>query len=156
MLTAAFLLPIAVGLNFTVTLQLAFAPIPVPQVLLCRKSPAFVPVMLMLEIFSGVLAVLVSISVCEGLTIATASSSNARLKAERETTVPVPPIGMAFGLPGSDVLMPMPDCLQPFIVGVNVIEITQLALAESISPQVSVSAKSPAFTPPKSTLLTNS
>src|ERR1700674_1813117 len=43
--TAAARLPVAVGLKVTLTVQLALAEIPPPQVLVWTKSAAFVPVM---------------------------------------------------------------------------------------------------------------
>jgi hypothetical protein len=60
MLTAAVRIPVAVGLNFTVMVQLALAAILVPHVLACEKSPAFVPVMLIPVKFNLVLPVFVT------------------------------------------------------------------------------------------------
>jgi hypothetical protein len=58
MVKEAVRLPPAVGVNVTLMVQLPPAATELPQVLLCSKSLAFVPVIAMLEIFSEALPVL--------------------------------------------------------------------------------------------------
>jgi hypothetical protein len=45
--TAAVRVPVAVGVNVTLTVQLALGPKLVGQLFVCAKSPAFVPVIVM-------------------------------------------------------------------------------------------------------------
>ena len=71
MLTAAFRVPVAVGLNVTVIVQLALAAMLGPQVLVSEKSPGFVPVMLMPKKYICVLPVFVSVTLCGPLLVPT-------------------------------------------------------------------------------------
>ena len=62
MLNDAFRVPVAVGLNLTVIAQLALAAMLVPQLFVCEKSLAFVPVIVMPVKFSCVLPMFVSVT----------------------------------------------------------------------------------------------
>ena len=62
MVNDAFRVPVAVGLNLTVIVQLALAAILVPQVFTCEKSVGFVPVIVMPVKFSRVLPMFVSVT----------------------------------------------------------------------------------------------
>ena len=53
--TVAVRVPVAVGVKVTLIVQLLFPEIPVPQVLVSEKSPALVPLMVMLVIFNAFL-----------------------------------------------------------------------------------------------------
>jgi hypothetical protein len=53
--------PVAPGVNVTSTLHVPPAATEVPHVLLCPKSPAFVPAIVMLVMVSGAVPLLVSI-----------------------------------------------------------------------------------------------
>lgn len=59
----ALRLPVAEGVNVTETVQFPFALKLLPQLLVCEKSPEFVPVMLMLLIVKAWLPELVSVTV---------------------------------------------------------------------------------------------
>jgi hypothetical protein len=59
--------PVAVGLNVIVILQVAFTPIWPLHLFVCEKSPLAT----MLEIFSDAVPVLVSVTVCDVLVVPT-------------------------------------------------------------------------------------
>ena len=63
MLTEAVRLPLAEGLNVTLIVQLALAATELPQVLVCAKSLALVPVSARLEMLKAELPVLFSVMV---------------------------------------------------------------------------------------------
>lgn len=69
MVKAAEREPVAVGLNVTPTEQLPPATTLDPQVLVCWKSPGFVPASEIAEMLSGALPELVSITLCAGLVV---------------------------------------------------------------------------------------
>lgn len=54
--------PEAVGVNVTLIVQLAFVARELPQLLLCAKSPAFVPVMPMLVMLNAAVPLLLSVT----------------------------------------------------------------------------------------------
>ena len=62
MLTAAVRFPVAVGVNVTVIVHFAPAPMLVPQVLRCEKSVGLVPVIVMPEKFNWLLPTFVSVT----------------------------------------------------------------------------------------------
>ena len=70
-LTDALLAPVAVGLRLTEIVQLAPAPIPVPQVFVVGKSPGFVPVTLIEVIESDVVPLFVRVTVLAALLVPT-------------------------------------------------------------------------------------
>ena len=148
MLTYASRVPVAVGLNVTLIMQLALAAMLVPQVLAWEKSPAFTPVMLIPVKFNCVPPTLVSVTFWGTLVVPTCWSPKSNFFVESETTVPVPVNGTASGLAGSELLMANPAFLRPFAVGVKVAEIVQLAFAANVDPQELVSPKSPGSKPP--------
>ncbi len=71
MLTAAVRAPVAVGVKVTLMVQLAPAATALPQVFVWAKSLLFVPVIAMPAMFSVALPVLVSVTVCRELVVAT-------------------------------------------------------------------------------------
>ena len=71
-LTAAFRVPVAVGLKVTEIVQLAPAAILVPQVLVSEKSWKSVPVIVIPVNFNCVLPVFVTVTFCAGLVVPTA------------------------------------------------------------------------------------
>ena len=71
--------PVAVGLNVTDKVQLPPAGTLVPQVLVCAKSPGFVPVTLIPVMLRLVVPTLVRVTVCGGLVVPTDTFPNARL-----------------------------------------------------------------------------
>ena len=79
--TAAVRVPPAWGVKVTVIVQLAPAATLAPQVLVCTKSPAFVPVMAMGEVNVRVAdsSVLVSVTLCAALVVPTPWLANVKL-----------------------------------------------------------------------------
>jgi hypothetical protein len=69
--TAAVRLPAAVGVKVTLMVQLPPAATLAPHVLLCAKSPAFIPVTPMLDIVSELPPLLLSVTVCAALALPT-------------------------------------------------------------------------------------
>jgi hypothetical protein len=69
MLTAAVRVPLAVGLKVTLILQLAPAANVLPQVWVCAKSPALVPVIAMLLMVKLVVPVFLRVTVLAALVV---------------------------------------------------------------------------------------
>src|SRR5437773_406151 len=69
MLTAAVRVPLAVGLNVTLILQLAPAANELPQVWVCAKFPALVPVIAMLLMVKIAVPVFLSVTVLAALVV---------------------------------------------------------------------------------------
>jgi len=94
MVTAAARAPAPVGVNVTEIVQFPLlAATVLPQVLLSAKSPLFAPVTAMLEMVSGPLPELVSVTDCAELAVPNAWLANVRLVLDRFTTgvaAPVP------------------------------------------------------------------
>jgi hypothetical protein len=63
MLTEAVRLPLAEGVNVTLIVQFPPAATELPQLLVCEKSPAFVPVIATLVMLNTVLPPLVRVTV---------------------------------------------------------------------------------------------
>ncbi len=72
--TEAVRLPVTVGVNITLMVQFAFTPrvalLP-GHVLVCEKSPLFVPPIAMLEMVSGALPLFVRLTTCAVLLVPT-------------------------------------------------------------------------------------
>jgi hypothetical protein len=98
-------LPVAVGVNVTLIVQLPPAATELPQALVSAKSPGFVPVMVILEMLSEVLPVLERVALCEGLDEPVSTWGNVRLVGERLT------LGSGAGgvLPPPPLMLPQPD-----------------------------------------------
>jgi len=92
-------LPEAVGLNVTLMAQLAPPATPDPQVLVCEKSPEFVPPMLMLEMPKLLPPEFDKVMDCAALDVFTAWLAKLRLAAERLTLG-----GVAAPVPESETL----------------------------------------------------
>jgi hypothetical protein len=90
--------PLPVGVNITLMVQLPPAGTELPQLLLCPKSLAFVPVIAMPEMLSEALPVLERITLCAGLVEPVPTWGNVRLVAERLT----------LGSDAGGVLLPRP------------------------------------------------
>jgi hypothetical protein len=95
MLSVPVLVPVAVGWNFTVTLQLVpFARL-LPQVLL---ATAKFPLMLMLLMLTVVEPTLLRVTDCVPLVVPTGRAANVKLDAESLICVPVPLSGTVLGV----------------------------------------------------------
>src|SRR5262249_1509481 len=105
MLSAAPRLPVAVGVNVTLMLQLAFTARVAGltgQLLVWAKSPELVPAMPILLIVSAPGPLLVKVTFCAVLAVFTVWLPKLRLAVDRPTTgaTPVPPKLTACGVPG--------------------------------------------------------
>jgi len=151
-LTAAVRAPDAVGLNVTLIVQFALAASDAGQALLSAKSPAFAPVSEMPVIASAALPEFVSVTVCAGLAVFSASEPNvsevgASVTAGAVAAAPVPVSGTVCGLPVALSPTETAALRAPVAVGLNVTLIVQFAFAASDAGHAFVSAKSPGFAP---------
>jgi hypothetical protein len=140
--------PVAVGLKVTLIVQLAAAARLDPQVLVCAKSLAFAPVMLMpILVIEVVVLLLVMVMVCAALVVPTLWLLNVRLAGESWTKVPVPVNDTVWGLPLALSVMERLAVRLFLFVGVKVTLRVQLDPAATLVPQVFVWLKSPLFVP---------
>lgn len=156
MLTAAVRLKIPVGVNVTLIVHVPpLAPTELPQVFVCAKSPAFVPVKVMLLIVRLAFPVLVNVTDWEVLVELTFWLPKFKLEVERLTTPesPVPDKETDCGLPGPLSAILIAAERLPMAVGVKVTLIVQLAPAPTELPQVLVWEKSPLLVPVTLTLV---
>ena len=70
------LVPVAVGLNVTLTVQVALMASEEGQLLVCAKSPGLVPAIVMLESDRAAVPVFFSVTGCEALVLPTANEAN--------------------------------------------------------------------------------
>jgi hypothetical protein len=148
--------PVADGVNVTLMLQLCPPPTLPPQVLVCAKSPEFVPVIMMLVMLSAVLPRLVSVTVLAALVFPTLMVPKFRLAGASRTAAPVPVKGTACGLPEALSVTLTAALRVPPAVGSNVtltVQLAWLARVEGDSGQLSVWLKSPALLPVIATLV---
>ena len=154
MVTAAVRVPVAEGVNITLMVQLPLlAATELPQLLLCAKSPLFVPVTPMFVTLNAALPVFVSVTDCDPLVVFKVWLAKVRLELERPTAgagapAPVPLRVMDCGLPPALSLMVTAPVRAPVTVGLKVTLIEQFPLfAATELPQLFVCAKSPLFVP---------
>ena len=102
MLTAAVRDPLAVGLKVTVIVQLAPPAMLVPQLLICEKSLALLPVRLIPVKFNGVLPTFVKAMSLGSLVMPIGWFPKDNFVGESLTTVPGPVKAIACGLAGSE------------------------------------------------------
>ena len=132
--------PAAVGLKVTLIVQLAPFATEVPQLFVCEKSAAFVPVIVILEIVSVPLPVLNNVTPLTGLEVPTAWLGNVRFEVLKLTPedIPVPVRAAVCGLPDALSLMDTLACRVPAATGVNVTLIVQLVATARELPQLFV------------------
>jgi hypothetical protein len=128
--------PVAVGLNFTLMLQLAPAANELPQVCVCRKSPALVPVIAMEVIDRANVPMLVRVTVLAALVVPTVTEPKLRLVTDNLAVVPIPLRGTNWGLPLALSVTLREALRAPVAVGLKVTLIVQLAAAANEAPQV--------------------
>ena len=155
--TLAPRLPLADGVKVTLIVQLAPAASVLGlmgQVLVCAKSPAFVPATVMLVIVRAAVPLFVSVTDLAALVVPTFWAPKLRLVGFSVTagaeTVPVPESATLCGLPAALSLIVTLALRLPVAVGENVTLSVQVAPAASVlglSGQVFVCAKSPALAP---------
>lgn len=148
-LSVAFLNPVAVGLNTTLIVQVAFAATEVPQVLVCEKGWGLVLESVMLVMGSATLPVFVTVAACAALFVPCAWLPNATTvgatvyggatpdPVSATVCVPAPPPALTLSVP----------FFNPGEVGLNTTLIVQVALTATDVPQVLVCANEWALVP---------
>lgn len=131
----------------TLMLQLAPAANELPQVWVCEKSPALLPVTEIAVIVKVVVPTLVRVTVSAGLVVPIVTEPKFSLGGESFAVVAIPLSGTFCGLPAALSVMLSADVRVPLAVGLNVTLMVQLAPAVNELPQVWVCAKSPPFVP---------
>jgi hypothetical protein len=142
--------PVVIGANVTVIVQLAPTATLLPQLLLWLNEFQEPEFMTKFEMLSEALPAFESVTVCGALVVPTFCWPNVRLVAERFATgseTPVPAKLTVCGLPLALSVMVSEALREPAAEGVNVTLIAQLAPAETVLPQVFVCVKSPALAP---------
>lgn len=147
-LSEAVRVPAAAGVKVTLTVQECDPAKLVPQVFVCVKSEAFVPVKVRLLIVIAEVLAFVTVTVCEELGEPTfvegkVSDTGATLMA----AVPVPVKDTVCGVPVALSATLMEALRAPRAVGLNVTVMVQLAPAASEVVQVVVRVKSAEFVP---------
>jgi hypothetical protein len=146
--TEALRVPVAVGWNVNVSVQLPLAATELPQLFVSVKSEGFVPATEMLVILKAVLPTLVSVTVWGALVCPTAIAGNDSLVADNLTSVPKPLTAIDCGLPLASSLISTEALRVPAAVGWKVTLIPQCAPAATELPHVFVCVKSDGFAPP--------
>jgi len=144
--TLALRVPVAVGSNVTVMVQLFFGATDVPHVLVCAKSVGFVPVIVMPVIVMAVppLALLI-VMTWPALVVPTVCGPKVKLVGENDAAVLVPETATVYvPLP---VMIVSVEARWLMLVGLNVTLIVQLLVPASDDPQLFVSGKSVVFPP---------
>lgn len=145
--TDAVRVPVAVGLNVTLIMQVPLGAIEV-QLLVSLKSVAFVPAMLTFETTTVPAALtLVRVIVCGVLLVPTVWAAKVKLVGESETAVPVPLRVTLCGLLLALSVRVTAALRMLIVVGLKVTLMVQLALAANDVPQLLVSKKSFGFVP---------
>jgi hypothetical protein len=142
MVTTPVLVPAAVGLKVTLSVQLALAARLAPQVSVWEKSP----LALMLVMLRVALPVLLRVTVRAPLLVPTGCAGKVKETGETLATgaVPVPVRLTDWVVAGLSLsVMVNEPLLEPLAVGVKVTLRVQLALAARLAPQVLVWEKSP-------------
>jgi hypothetical protein len=149
MLNEAVRLPIAVGVNLTLMVQLLVAPSELPHVVVYPKSPGLAPVNAMLLMDRAALPVLLSVKVWAVLVVPRFWPLKVRLVVVTPAIGPLPmPVRFtACGLPPALSAMLTEAVRLPMPAGVNVTFIVQLPFAATEPPHVLVTAKSPGSVP---------
>jgi len=153
-LTDAVRVPLAVGVKVTLIVHVFPAATELPQVLIWAKSPALVPVIVILVMLKGALPVLPRLTVWAALVVPTAWLAKVRMADDKPAAgaVPVPDRATVWGLPLALSLMLSEAVRLPLAVGVKVTLIVHEASTVTEMLQVLVSAKSPALVPVIATL----
>jgi hypothetical protein len=147
MVTLADRVPLAVGVNVTLIVQLAPAATLDPQVLVCAKSPGFAPVSEMLWIVS-VFPRLVSVIVCGLLVVPTSRLEKVIELLDSDTALWPLPLRFTVSLPELVLSVIVKVALiDPIVDGVKVTVKVHTAPAATLLPQLLVSLKAALFAP---------
>jgi hypothetical protein len=146
----AVLDPPAVGTNETLTVHVPAGRTVGPQVVVCEKSPLFVPVKIIELMFSVSLPLFVTVTTCAVLVVATACVLKVSELGVIVAVEPVPnPNKVAVcGLPDASSVIEIVAELAPVVFGVNVTVIVHELPAVNAVPQVLICEKLAAFVPP--------
>ena len=136
--TAAVLLPVAVGVKVTVTVQLLFAKTSCPHVVVMEKSPGFAPTITKGLKTIVVVPTSVMVTVSGVLDVPTFVVGKTRLGGPKLSAVPVPDKVTVCGLARSLSLIATLALLGPPTPGPKVTVIVQLAPAARVEVQVVV------------------
>jgi hypothetical protein len=125
-LTVAVRGPVALGENVTAMLQLKPASSGLEQLLVCTKSPALAPVMMMLLMVRFAFPLLVRFRFCAALVVSMACVAKVKVDGVRLTSgtlpmIPVPFRAIVRGLPGALSVIVSVEVRAPVADGVNVI-----------------------------------
>jgi hypothetical protein len=136
--TAPVRVPVAVGVNLTLILQLDPTVTDEPHVLVREKSPLAA----MLLIFSAAVPVFFNVTLFEGLVVPTVCEPKLKVVDDRLTTgsVPMPVRLTVCGLPLALSVMVIAPVRVPVAVGVNVTLMVQVPAAATDVPQALVCA----------------
>lgn len=135
-LSAAVRVPLAVGLNVTLMLQLAPAPKELPQLWVCAKSPTLVPVIAIPLIVKVLVPTLVSVTVIAGLVVPMATVPKFRLVGKSFAVVAIPASNTCCGLPAALSVTLSAAVRVPLAEGLKVTLTVQVAPAANELPQV--------------------
>jgi hypothetical protein len=150
----ALRVPVVAGLKVTLIVQLALAANELPQLLVCAKSPAAVPVIVKLVIVIAVVPTFLSVTVLAALVLPTVTEPKLRLVGVSSAVVPVPLSGTCCGLPAALSVTVRFALRAPVVDGLNVRLTVQLAATARELPQVvAVSGKSAVSVPVTAILL---
>ena len=133
---AALRAPLALGLNLTLIVQLAPTANELPQLWVCEKSPALVPVIAIPLIVNVVVPTFVNVTGLAAVVIPTFTEPKLRLPGESFAVVPIPLSSTFCGLPAA-LSVTINEALRvPLAVGLNVTLKVQLEPAANEAPQV--------------------
>ena len=132
--------PELIGVNVTLIVQLVPSASELPQLLVCEKSPGFVPPTAMLVMVKVALPVLLSVTTFAELLVPSTWLGNTRLTGESDTAgaMPVPVSGTVCGLPPALSATLTLAVRVPLAVGVNVTLMDHEPPAATDDPQVLV------------------
>lgn len=147
MVTLADREPVAVGVNVTLTVQLAPAATLVPQVFVCAKSPGFVPV-IEIPLIVSLFPRLVSVKLCVLLVVPTLRLTKVSELRESDTAVFPVPFSLTVWLPvlASSAMVKV-ALIEPVVEGVNVTVNVHKSPTPRVLPQLLFWVKAELFAP---------
>ena len=143
MVIVARRVPVAVGVNVTLMVQFDPAATLDPQLSVCEKSPALLPVTEILEMFRSAFPVFVRVADLTALFVPTDWFPKEMLVGETLATVdvPVPESATVCGLPAAPSVIVRVAARLPLAEGLKVTLMAQLAPAATLDPQLLDCAK---------------
>jgi hypothetical protein len=135
-LSTALRVPVVVGANVTLTVQLAPGPICEPQMFVSEKSFQLLPVILAPLKLIAVLLVLVTVTVCGVLFVPTFCGGKLSCAGDTLTTVPTPCSSMIWGFVEALSERASRPVFDPGTVGLNTAERVQFPPGATLLPHV--------------------